>query len=90
LPSEAVHAPEILSMLEKIKLNVKRYAPEVLWRWYVDLKYPLQQTRMEMYATERAEVEAFLRGNGARIVDVVKDGSAGDRWEGFRYCVTKI
>ena len=39
---------------------------------------------------ERAEVEAFLRGHGARIVDEVKDDFAGDTWEGFRYCVTKI
>ena len=38
----------------------------------------------------RAEVEAFIRGNGARIVDGVKDAFAGDTWEGFRYCVTKI
>ena len=56
----------------------------------MDLKYPVQQPVMQMYGTERSEVEAFLRGNGARIVDVVRDGWEGDTWEGFRYCATKI
>ena len=86
---EAVPAPETSSIFISFKQNFKRNVPEVLWRWYVDLKYPVQQPVMQMYGTERAEVEAFLRGNGAQIVDVVRDGYAGDTWEGFRYCVTK-
>jgi hypothetical protein len=44
---------------------------------------------MELYGIERAEVEEFLRNYGAHIVDVVQDGSAGETWESFRYCVTK-
>jgi hypothetical protein len=44
---------------------------------------------MQMYGTERAEVEEFLRNNGARIIDVVENSAAGASWEGFRYCVTK-
>ncbi len=87
---EAVPAPETPSIFIRFKQNFKRNVPEVLWRWYVDLKYPVQQPVMQMYGTERSEVEAFLRGNGARIVDVVRDGWAGDTWEGFRYCATKI
>ena len=82
-------APETPTIFIRFKEDFKRSVPEVLWRWYVDLKYPMQQPVMQMYGTERAEVEAFLRGNGARIVDVVRDGSAGDTWEGFRYCATK-
>ena len=86
---EAVSAPETSPIFISFKQNFKRNVPEVLWRWYVDLKYPVQQPVMQMYGTERAEVEAFLRGNGAQIVDVVRDGYAGNTWEGFRYCVTK-
>ena len=89
LTIEAVPAPETPSTFIQFKQNFKRTVPELLWRWYVDLKYPIQQPVMQMYGTERAEVEAFLKNNGARIVDVVRDGSAGDTWEGFRYCVTK-
>ena len=87
-PIEPVHEPETSSIFIKFKQDFKRSVPEVLWRWYVDRKYA-EPPRMEMYATERAEVEAFLRSNGARIIDVVRDGWAGDTWEGFRYCVTK-
>lgn len=86
---EAVPAPETPSIFISFKQNFKRNVPEVLWRWYVDLKYPVQQPVMQMYGTERAEVEAFLGNNGAQIVDVVRDGYAGNTWEGFRYCVTK-
>ena len=87
---EAVPAPETPSIFIWFKQNFKRNVPEVLWRWYVDLKDPVQQPVMQMYGIERTEVEVFLRGNGARIIDVVKDGWAGDTWEGSRYCVTKI
>ncbi len=59
-----------------------------MWRWYVDLKYHVREPCMEMYVIERAEVEAFLKDNGIRVIDVVQDGATGD-WEGFRYCVTK-
>jgi SAM-dependent methyltransferase len=85
----AVPVPEMPSMLGVLKQNFKRTVPEVLWKWYVDRKYA-ESPRMQMYGTERPEVEAFLRDNGARIVDVAKDGSAGETWEGFRYCATKI
>ena len=71
-----------------IKRFIKLHVPEYLWRWYVDLKYPVREPCMEMYVIERAEVEAFLKDNGARVIDVVQDGATGD-WEGFRYCVTK-
>jgi 2-polyprenyl-3-methyl-5-hydroxy-6-metoxy-1,4-benzoquinol methylase len=87
---EAVPSPETPSIFVTFKQNFKRNVPEVLWRWYVDLKYPVQQPVMQMYGIERSEVESSLKGNGARIVDVVRDGCAGDTWEGFRYCVTKI
>ena len=87
---EAVPSSETPSIFITFKQNFKRNVPEVLWRWYVDLKYPVQQPVMQMYGIERSEVESSLKGNGARIVDVVRDGYAGDTWEGFRYCVTKI
>jgi ubiquinone/menaquinone biosynthesis C-methylase UbiE len=81
-------APETPSIFIRFKQNFKRNVPEVLWRWYVDRKY-VEPPKMQMYGIERAEVEAFLKKNSARIVNVVRDGCAGDTWEGFRYCVTK-
>ena len=72
-----------------VKRFIKRHVPELFWMWYVDRKYTVREPIMEMYGIERAEVEEFLRNNGAHIVDVVEDGFAGETWEGFRYCVTK-
>jgi ubiquinone/menaquinone biosynthesis C-methylase UbiE len=70
---------------------IKRCAPEPWLRWYrMYFRGPsIPNPRMEMYTIERAELEAFLTNNGARIIDVVPDTWAGDSWEGFRYCVTK-
>ncbi len=87
---EAVRNPSPVMGSVGVKRFIKRHVPELLWRWYVDLKYPVREPIMETYGIERAEVEEFLNGNGARIVDVVKDASvAVANWEGFRYCVTK-
>jgi SAM-dependent methyltransferase len=72
-----------------VKGFIKQHVPEMFWRWYVDLRYAVREPVMEMYGIERAEVEEFLDGNGARIVDVVKSTTGGKNWEGFRYCVTK-
>ena len=87
---EAVRNPSSVMESGGVKGFIKRHVPEVFWRWYVDLKYAVREPVMETYGIERAEVEEFLNGNGARIVDVVKDASVAEaNWEGFRYCVTK-
>ncbi|MDQ6891791.1 MAG: class I SAM-dependent methyltransferase [Acidobacteriota bacterium] len=87
--SESVYNPPPAVRFGGIKGFIKRHVPEWLWRWYVDLKYSGRQPILEMYGVERAEVESFLKDNGARVVDVVNDDFAGHQWEGFRYCVTK-
>lgn len=87
--NESVCSPPPVVESRGVKGAIKQHVPEWLWRWYVDLKYPVRKPNMEMHGVERAEVETFLRDNGARVIDVVQDGSAGKKWEGFRYCVTK-
>ncbi len=87
--NELVHNPSPVMESGWVKGFIKRYVPELFWKWYVDRKYAVQESKMEMYGIERAEVEEFLRNNGAHVVDVVQDGPTGG-WESFRYCVTKI
>ncbi len=93
----AVRNPSSVTESRGAKGFIKRHVPELFWRWYVDRKYAVREPIMEAYGIERAEVEVFLNGNGARIVDVVNDASVAVEdvsvgkyiWEGFRYCVTK-
>jgi SAM-dependent methyltransferase len=47
------------------------------------------ERKIAMYGVKREEVEALLKGCGARVLDVVPDHSAGPPWLGFRYCVSK-
>ena len=99
LPSRILTAPRraeasngVAPVVESVGIKgfIKRHVPELFWRWYVDLKYAVREPVMETYGIERSEVEEFLKSNGARIVDVVKDASVAEHnWEGFRYCVTK-
>lgn len=88
--NEAGCNPSPVMESEGIKGLIKRRVPELFWRWYVDRKYAVREPVMETYGIERAEVEEFLNGTGAHIVDVVNDASVAEHnWEGFRYCVTK-
>jgi ubiquinone/menaquinone biosynthesis C-methylase UbiE len=85
---ESVYAPSPGMERSGVKGFIKRHVPELSWRWYADRKYAAREPVMQMYGTERAEVEEFLSNNGARVIDVVDD-KAGASWEGFRYCVIK-
>ena len=49
----------------------------------------LVEPMMEMHAVSQEEVIELLEENGARVVDIVPDRSAGPHWLSFRYCVTK-
>jgi SAM-dependent methyltransferase len=44
---------------------------------------------IDMYGTKREDVLRFLDDNGARVVDVREDTSAGGGWTSFRYCAAK-
>lgn len=87
--NESVRNPSPVMQSGGIKGFIKRYVPELFLKWYVDHKYAVRAPVMEMYGTERAEVEDFLRNKGAQVVDVVQYGDTGG-WESFRYCVTKM
>ena len=87
--SESVSCPPTAVGSTGLKRFIKLHTPDWLWRWYADSKSAGRQPMLEMYGVERAEVETLLKDNGARLVDVVTDSFAGEKWEGFRYCVTK-
>lgn len=87
--NEAVCNPSSVKESGGVKGFIKRRVPELFWRWYVDRKYPVREPMMEMYTTERSEVEEFLRNKGAHVVDVLEVHWAGMEWEDFQYCATK-
>jgi SAM-dependent methyltransferase len=45
--------------------------------------------RMEAYGVEKDKVMDILTSSGARVLDIVADGSAGPEWIGFQYVATK-
>lgn len=45
--------------------------------------------RMEMYGIPKDTVLKIVTSNGGKVVDVQQDGSAGQGWFSFLYCVTK-
>jgi len=61
-------------------------APEALLRAYRKLRYG---HLIEMHGIPRDEMVAFLKENGARVLDVQQDTSAGGGWTSFRYYAVK-
>jgi SAM-dependent methyltransferase len=45
--------------------------------------------RMEMYCVPPADVRSVLESEGAQVLDVLPDASAGPDYEGFRYCARR-
>jgi ubiquinone/menaquinone biosynthesis C-methylase UbiE len=60
--------------------------PEPVIRAYRKLRY---RHLIEMYGIARGEMVAFLEENGARVLDVQQDTSAGGGWTSFRYFALK-
>jgi len=50
---------------------------------------PHDLPRMEMYCIEKDKAIDVLTSSGAKVLDVVADGSAGPEWIGFQYFATK-
>ncbi len=48
-----------------------------------------RQPIIDMFGIRRDRVVEFLNENGATIVDIRRDASAGKDWISFRYCVRK-
>jgi SAM-dependent methyltransferase len=49
----------------------------------------LGQPVIGMYPVARRDVEAIVRSNGARMVDVIENDASGKGWVSLRYCATK-
>jgi SAM-dependent methyltransferase len=41
------------------------------------------------YGVPRETVEQVVQGCSGRLLDVARDGSTGNGWQGYRYCATK-
>jgi len=65
-----------------------RVTPSSLLNIYRRVKYRGLGV-MEMHAIRREEVTRFLTENGARILEVREDHSAGNDWLSYRYSVVK-
>ena len=85
LPSEQVQTARDRRLGKRLERAGRRLTPRALRAWFRDKRQP----RMEVYGVPRAEVLALLESRGARVVDVVDDRSAGERWRSHRYFVTK-
>ena len=70
------------------KERLKRMLPAPALTFY----YAVTQrwrSDMTMHPIVREEVVGLLEGEGARVVDVSPDASAGEGWISYRYCATK-
>lgn len=65
---------------------LRRAAPAPVLRAYRRLR---QGHAIDMYGIPREEVVGLLEANGATVVDVAEEPSAGAGWTSFRYCARK-
>ena len=76
----------------KPRMLIKALTPKFIFRAYRKARDTVEKgkPRMEMYGIRRKEVEKLLRANGAEILDVRNDNSAGEHWISFKYCAAKL
>jgi len=77
------------SVLARIRQAVASVVPQTAHDLYLRLRYPEPFPRWEMYGIRKGELERFLEVNGAQILGVVQDQSAGPAWISYRYYVTR-
>lgn len=71
-----------------IRTLILRLVPKMMVRaWY--RLWSGTQPRIDMNGIRRDDVVSFLKQNGAIILDVAPDQSAGKDWASYRYCATK-
>lgn len=69
-----------------LKARLKNFLPKFLLSAYYRIKhyfYPV----VEMYGIRKEEVTKFLKENGATIIDIRPNDSAGQNWNSFQYLV---
>lgn len=77
-------------VLDNIKSFVINYLPDVLLRSYRSIRYYNNTSpRMEMYMIKEKKILNILKTNNAKIVDIVKDTSAGNKYVSLTYFVSK-
>jgi ubiquinone/menaquinone biosynthesis C-methylase UbiE len=76
-----------------IRKRLSRAAPGPVLALYRSLRTRFDliagRASFDCYEVGRDEVLALLEASGARVLDVVADGSGGPAVEGFRYCALK-
>jgi SAM-dependent methyltransferase len=73
-----------------VKNFIINYSPNVLLRIYRSIRnYNNLSPRMEMYMIKEKKILNILKANNAKIVDIVKDASAGNEYVSLTYFVTK-
>lgn len=68
------------------KTRLKNFLPKFLLGSYYSIKhyfYPV----VEMYGVPKEEIIRFMKENGATIIDIKPNDSAGQNWNSFQYLV---
>ncbi len=86
LPSERIEREG--STWGSIKRGIKSIAPAPILGAYKRIRWG-RRALIKMCGMPRDEVTGLLRAEGATILDIRTDRSAGASWAGFRYTVTK-
>jgi SAM-dependent methyltransferase len=86
LPSEPI--PRRSAFWGRLKPVIKSITPGPLLSAYRRVRWG-RGTNTEMWGTPKEDVIALLEEEGATILDVRVDTSAGEHWAGFRYAVMK-
>jgi len=58
-------------------------------RYYLDQQRQNKKAAMDMYGIKQEKVMELLEANGAKVLDIQENSSAGKEWISFQYCVTK-
>jgi ubiquinone/menaquinone biosynthesis C-methylase UbiE len=72
--------------IRRLRRFVRGLIPEALIKLYRKARY---RHLIDMHGMKREEVVRVLEENGAEVLDVRPDTSAGGGWTSFRYCATK-
>jgi SAM-dependent methyltransferase len=88
LPSEQI---DPAGRSQSIRRRIKAVVPVPVVRAYRRLRWGGQSPRtlIELWPMPKDEVLNALKADGATVLDVRPDDSAGPNWPGFRYLVTK-
>jgi len=80
---------EIPMIGTKLRKLISKIFPAELRRFYKRLKYGTWGIK-DMYCIGKRELNNFISSNAGQIIDVVEDCSTRPRYEGMRYCITKV